>query len=61
MQTKRFDLFFVCVCLALCAVLWLGMLIAGPAQARANEVLTAKPLPRAAEGSTARYLSGPAA
>ena len=57
MQTKRFDLLFVCVCLALCAVLWLGMLIAGPAQARANEVLTAKPVLRSAEGWNARYLS----
>ena len=57
MQTKRYDLFFVCVCLALCAVLWLGMLIAGPAQARANEVLTAKPVLRSAEGWNARYLS----
>ena len=57
MQKKRFDLLYICVCLVLCAVLWLGMLLAGPAQAKANEVLTTKPVLRSDAGWNTRYLS----
>ena len=57
MKHQRLDLLFLCVCLALCAVLALGMLFAGPAAARANEVLASAPALRGADGLNTRFLS----
>ena len=57
MKHKGLDLLFLCVCLALCAVLALGMLFAGPAAARANEVLASAPALRGADGLNTRFLS----
>ena len=57
MKNERSDLLFLCLCLACCAALSLGMLFAGPAQPRANERLSAKPVLKTDDGVNLRYLN----
>ena len=48
---------FIALCLALCAVLSVGMLLIGPSQGGANELQTPVPRLRTAAGFNASYLS----
>lgn len=57
MKQERIDLAFICLCFLCCAALAAGMLIFGPSQARANELLTAKPALMTDEGLNLNWLS----
>ena len=56
MKNERTDLLFLFVCFALCAALAIGMLFAGPAAERANEVLSSAPALRSGEEWNPRFL-----
>ncbi len=57
MKREKIDLVFICICLLCCAALAAGMLFFGPAQARANELLTATPALMTDGGLNPRFLS----
>ena len=57
MKQERSDLLFLLVCLVLAAALSLGMLFFGPAEAKANELLTSRPVLHGDQGWNGHYLT----
>ncbi len=56
MKKERTDLIFICLCFFCCAALSVGMLLFGPAQARANERLHSAPVLTGDEGLNRDFL-----
>lgn len=57
MKQERTDLLFLLVCLLLAAALSVGMLLFGPAEARANELLASKPVLHGDQGWNGHFLT----